>query len=75
MVSHQTKGVDLASELLSGVLEDKIKPVPVAVVKKDRISGIATENDVVNGAGKMDAGFTSHGNRVVENIRKSSLTP
>jgi hypothetical protein len=75
MVSHQTEGMYPAPEILDGMLEDQIKTITVAVFEKDRIAGVASENNVVFGAGEMDAGFTSHGGRIFANVRKSKLTP
>jgi hypothetical protein len=75
MFSHLAEGMYPAPELLDGMLEDQIKAVPVAVFEKDRIAGVASENNVVYGAGEMDAGFTSHGGRISANVRKSNLTP
>jgi len=45
------------------------------VVEEDRITGIATENDVVDGAGIVNAGFASHrSEHIKKNSRKVNLT-
>jgi hypothetical protein len=67
--------MDSAAELLDGVLEDQVEAIPVAIVEEDRVAGVAAEDDVVDGAGIMDAGFTGHAGRIAANVRKSNLTP
>ena len=75
MVSHQAKGMYSTVEHSNGVLKDQIQAIPVAVVKEDRLAGVAVKDDMVDGIGKMNAGFTDHGGRRATNIRKSILTP
>jgi hypothetical protein len=61
------------AELLDCILKDEIETQPVAITKENPIASISAEDDVIDGAGIMDAGFTRHGERISKNIRKSSL--
>lgn len=75
MVGHQAKSVDAATEFFHDVLEKMVETEPVAVIEKNRLSGVSTEDNMVDSAGKMDARFTCHDHIIRENGRKSSLTP
>jgi hypothetical protein len=57
-----------AAELIDCVLEEEAQTVPVTVVEEDRFAGITTENDMVDGAWIMDAGFAGHGGTIAEKI-------
>jgi hypothetical protein len=61
VVRHAAKAVNAAIELLDGILQNQIKPVPVTVFKEDRISCVAAKNDMVDSAGIVDAWFSWHG--------------
>ncbi len=60
--------MDAATELLHRLLEDQVEATSVTVLEKYRLSGIATEDDVVNCTGIMDVWFACHEGR---NSRKS----
>jgi len=49
------------TEALGPFLKQKIKPVPVAIVGKDVLSGIPAQDNMIVCAGIMDAGFSCHG--------------
>jgi len=75
MVGHQAKSVDPAAEFFHDVLEKMVETEPVEVVEENRLSGVTTEDNMVDCTGKMDARFTCHDHIIRENGRKSSLTP
>jgi hypothetical protein len=75
MVGHQAKSVDAAAELFHDVLEEMVETEPVEVIEENRLSGVTTEDNMVDCTGKMDARFTCHDHIIRENGRKSSLTP
>ena len=60
MVGHEAERVYAMAESLNPFLQEKVKAVPVLITEKDVLFAIATENDMVNSAGIMDAGFASH---------------
>lgn len=60
MVCHETKTMDTAAELFYYVLQQEIETAAVELVDKNRLSGIAAKNDMVDSAGIMYAGFTCH---------------
>ena len=75
MVGHQAKSVDAALELFHDVLEKMVETEPLAAVEENRLSGVSTEDNMVDCAGKMDARFTCHDHIIQGNSSKSSLTP
>ena len=52
-----------------------VETEPIAVVEENRLSGVTTEDNMVDCAGEMDARFTCHDHIIRENGSKSSLTP
>jgi hypothetical protein len=60
MVCHATKAVNATGEFPHGVLHEEIQTEPVVVVEEDRLPGVATEDDMVDRTGGMDAGFSCH---------------
>jgi hypothetical protein len=75
VIGHQAECVDAAVERLHRSLQKGVETGAVAISEEYRLAGVAAQDDVINGAGLMDAGFAWHGERGVANIRKSSLTP
>jgi len=61
VVCNEAEAVDAAVELLNGILQNQIKPVPVSIFKEDRFSCVAAKNDMVDSAGIVDAWFSCHG--------------
>jgi hypothetical protein len=61
VVRHEAEAVNATIELLDGILQHPIKPVPVTVFKEDWISCVATKNDMVDSAGIVDAWFSCQG--------------
>jgi hypothetical protein len=61
VVRHEAKAVNAGIELLDGILQNQIKPVPVTVFKEDRISCVAAKNKMVESAGKLMRGFLAMG--------------
>jgi hypothetical protein len=53
MVCHEAKSVDAAAELFYDVLQDDVETAPVAVVEKDRLTGVTAQHNMVDCAGKM----------------------
>jgi hypothetical protein len=60
VVSHQAEGMNPTTELFDCILKDEIETKPVAITKENPIAGISSEDDVIDSAGIVDAGFTSH---------------
>jgi hypothetical protein len=75
VIGHKAEGVDAAVERLHRPLQKEVETGAVAISEEYRLAGVAAQDDVVNGAGIMDAGFAWNGGRVATNVRKSSLTP
>jgi hypothetical protein len=75
VIAHQAEGMNPAAELLDSVLDDEIEAIPVPVIEKDRIAGIATQDDVIQCGREMYALPTSHGGSVSTNVQMSNLTP
>ena len=61
MVAHQTKAMDTVPIVRDALLQEKIKTIAVIVVKKDILSAVATQHDVVYAAVFVKSGFTRHG--------------
>lgn len=64
VVCHETKTMYAVSEPLHCLLKDLEEPKTVAVIEKDRSTGVATKDNVVHCAGKIDAWFTWHAKRI-----------
>jgi len=64
VVRHEAKAVNAAIELLDGILQNQIKPVPVKVFKEDWISCVAVKNDMLDSAGKLMRGFLAMGDLI-----------
>lgn len=75
MICHQAETMYATAELFHCILENEIQPVPVPIIEEYGISSIAAKDDVIDGAGIVDAGFACHGGNISENGRKASLTP
>jgi hypothetical protein len=61
MVSHEAEGVDAMAETLDTFLQKKKEAGAVFFGEKDILSGIASQNDMVEGAEIMESGFACHG--------------
>jgi hypothetical protein len=61
MVHHEAIGMDSMAETLDSFLKKEIEAGAVFVGKKDILPGIAPQDDMIEGAGKMEAGFACHG--------------
>jgi hypothetical protein len=75
MVTHQAEGVDTTAVFFDNILKDQIEAIAIAIVKEDRITGIAAEDDMIESGRIMDAEFTGHARIIAINVRKSNLTP
>jgi hypothetical protein len=75
VVGHQAEGVDTAVELFNRPLQEEIQSQSVAIIKEDRVTGVTAQDNVIDCAWIMDAGFACHAGNVSVNSRKSSLTP
>jgi hypothetical protein len=64
VVFHETKTMYAVSEPLHCLLKDQVEAKTVAVIEKYRSTGVATKDNVVNCAGKIDAWFTCHANSI-----------
>lgn len=60
MVRHPAVGVNTVTETGDALANQFLENVSVLIVKKDRLSGIAAEHDVIDSAGDVDAGFSGH---------------
>jgi hypothetical protein len=56
------------TEPLRSFLEQKIEATVVCLIEENWIAGVATQDDVVEGSGIVDSGFTGHVFRVDENV-------
>ena len=75
VVCHQAVRMDAVAEFLDPLLEEEVKPVPVAILKEDVLFGVSAQDDVVEGAGKVYALFAGHGEIISFKSKKASLTP
>jgi hypothetical protein len=75
MIGHQTEIVNSATKFLDGILEIEIKTIPVSIIKKNRMSGITTENYMINRPWKMDSRFTCHGKMLTGKYLKVKPDP
>jgi len=74
VVGHQAECVDTAAERIYRALQKQVKTGAVAVIEEDGLACVTAQDNVVNSAGIMDAGFACHTRDVAANSRKSSLT-
>ena len=75
MVCHAAESVNSKIKLLDGFLQDQVKPITVGIAKEDVFTSISAKHYVIHRSGKMYAEFPSHRRSLLENVRKSSLTP
>lgn len=63
VVGHETESVDSTTEFFNGLLKEEGKMTTVPVLEEDGGAGIAAQDDMVDGAWEMDAGFSWYGGR------------
>jgi len=61
--------VNAAAKLLDRVLQHQVQAIVVAISKEDLLAGIAAQDDMVDCAGEMYAGFACHGGIMPANSR------
>ena len=61
---HKAIGVHPMVISFQALLKKKQEPCPIGGVEKNILSIVAAKHNVVNSAGKMDAGFASHEERL-----------
>jgi hypothetical protein len=62
VIGHEAEGVNPVAEAARPLLQQQIETVAVGIGQEYILAAVATENDVIKAARKIDAGFTSHGN-------------
>jgi hypothetical protein len=60
MIAHQAECVNGVAEALHPFLEKQVEAVTVLVIKEDVLFAVAAEDDVIKGAGVVNAWFASH---------------
>ena len=68
VICHAAERVNTAAEFFDAFLQEQVEPIPIRVFEEDRLSGVTTKDDMIDGAGEMDAGFTRHGLKIAENV-------
>jgi len=53
--------MDAVAELFYPFLEKEVKPVSVAIIEEYVLFGVSAQDDMIEGAWKVYALFTSHG--------------
>ena len=61
MVGHQAECMDAMAEPHGALLQQKVEPAAIRRIGEDNLPVIAAENDMIEGAGEMDSGFSGHG--------------
>ena len=74
VLCHTTEAVNPTMKPFDRFLHEQKKSKPVTILEKNRGSGVATQDDVINSAEVMDAGFTGNWRIIPDNIRMSRLT-
>lgn len=76
VVGHKAERMNAMAIASYPFLHKKVETVTVAVLKKDVLSGITTQNDVVKGARAVDSWFSSHDPMNIRHeSNNTSLTP
>ena len=60
MIGHQAECMDAVTVSLNAFLEQQVKPRPVCLGIKNILTAITSQNNVIESARIMDAGFTGH---------------
>ncbi len=60
VIAHQAEGMNAVAESLNARLQQKEKAGSIRLVEENVLAAVAAEDDVVDGAGKVKAGFTGH---------------
>lgn len=68
MIGHAAEGMDPTVEALHPFLKKEVKSVAVGIIEKDRISGIAAKDDVIESTGIMKTGFARHVESLAEKV-------
>jgi len=77
MVVHETKNVDFKAEAAKGVVEDAVETEAVLVVTEDIATVIASQDDMINGPGNVNAFpfLSRHADRIPRLIKLSRPGP
>jgi hypothetical protein len=60
VIGHGAKAVNSMAKAFHPLLQQQIKVITVIVTEKDRLSTVATQRDVIETTGNMNAGFARH---------------
>jgi hypothetical protein len=60
MVGHQAKAMDTVSEAFNSFLEEQVEAGAILVIKENRLTIIATEDNVIQCSGIDNSWFSSH---------------
>lgn len=64
MVGHETESVNPVAVPVGSLLEQETEAISVIILEEDRLTAVATEDYVIQSAGKMNAWFTGHGEMI-----------
>jgi len=60
MVCHQAEGMDEMGKFLLALLKKEVKPVAILITRKDILSGISTNDDMIDSTRIMNTRLTCH---------------
>jgi hypothetical protein len=64
VIRHQAESMNSVAKSDCAFLQKEKKAIAIAVGGEDGLPAVAAQHDVVESAGKMDAGFACHGGRL-----------
>lgn len=75
VVCHEAEGVNVIAVFFSSFLQEQVKAASVAIFEEHFLSGVPSQNDVIEGAGIVYALFAGHGGSIYKLSNKASLAP
>lgn len=75
MVCHEAEGMDAVAEPACPLLEKEVEAISVVAGKKDRLSAVASENDVIQSATQVYSRFACHGAKISRSFNLSTWKP
>lgn len=73
VVAHQAECMDTVAEPHHAFSEQAIETVPIADGKEDVLTGVAAQDDVIQAARDMEAGFPSHAEKLLISEHKYNI--
>jgi hypothetical protein len=73
VIGHAAESMNPIAEAARPLLQQQTEAVAIGIGEEDILAGVATKDDVIKTAWKMDAGFTSHGNEITSTVQLGNL--